>query len=412
MCDSSVKDYHVSEIRLFIPVMDIEDPEISIVVPALNEELTIDNFINWCKEGLAKINVKGEILIVDSSVDKTAEIALSRGARVLRAPRRGLGRAYIDAIPYIRGKFIIMGDCDCTYDFRELGPFIKKYRQGYEFIMGSRFKGYIEPHSMPALHRYFGTPLTTNILNIMYGTHFSDIHCGMRAITLTALKRINLQSQGWEYASELILKAAKIKVKIAEVPIKFYQDSSGRMSHHKRTGWISPWLAGWANLRVMFVFSPEFFLLKPGVVLMTTGFILATMLMGGPFFIGRLGFSLHGMFFGVTLATTGYSSIQLGLLSRIYHNFDPNFTEKMKKILTYNRGVILGISLMLIGLLLNIPLLLTWVKSGFKLFTFYTHALFGLLLVISGFQTFAFTLIFEIITKRYTNNEPTMVYTK
>src|ERR1700722_6867534 len=141
-------------------------PEVSIVVPALNEEITIGEFVDWCKEGLARAGVAGEILIIDSSSDRTPEIALAHGARVLRTPKRGLGRAYIDAMPYIRGDFIIMGDCDLTYDFRELAEFVKCYQEGAEFVMGSRFKGSIEAGSMPALHQYFGTPVTTWIMNV------------------------------------------------------------------------------------------------------------------------------------------------------------------------------------------------------------------------------------------------------
>ena len=153
---------------LYIPPDDVVDPEISIVIPALNEERNIAEFVRWCKEGLANANVRGEILIVDSSTDATAELALLAGARVLTTPKRGLGRAYIDAIPYLRGKYVLMGDADCTYDFRRLGPFVEKFHQGDEFIMGSRFRGFIEPGSMPALHRYLGTPVTTWILNVLY----------------------------------------------------------------------------------------------------------------------------------------------------------------------------------------------------------------------------------------------------
>ncbi|MBF0511040.1 MAG: glycosyltransferase family 2 protein [Candidatus Omnitrophica bacterium] len=387
------------EVHLLLPKGDVEEPEMSIVIPALNEALTIKQFIDWCWEGLRKANIKGEILIVDSSTDKTDQMALSAGARVLKTPKRGLGRAYIDAIDYIRSPFVLMGDCDCTYDFRELGVFMKEFRQGYDFIMGTRFKGYIEPKAMPPLHRYFGTPVTTAILNIMYGTRFSDIHCGMRGITLSALRRISLQSQGWEYASEMILKAAKMKLKTTEVPVRFYKDPPGRLSHHKRSGWTSPWLAGWVNLRVMFIFCPEFFLFKPGLVLMVLGLIFTGVLTGGTFFIGHLGFSLHSMLFGITLATTGFSSMQLGLLSRVYHNFDPEFTEKMEKILTYNRGVLIGIVMVFVGFGLTCPLIHNWCKSGFKLFMFHNYALFGLLLIILGFQLFTFTLMFEIITK-------------
>jgi len=232
---------------------------ISIVVPALNEQLTIGEFVDWCKQGLSKAGVSGEILIIDSSTDQTAEIADRHGAKVIKTPKRGLGQAYIDAMPHIKGDYVIMGDCDLTYDFREIKPFIEKLDQGYEFVMGTRIKGYIEKDAMPLLHRYFGNPLTTFILNCMYGSRYSDIHCGMRAMTLDALKRMNLESSSWEYASEMVLKAVKLKLRITEVPTEFYKDRAGRISHHKRMGYLSPnkLLQGhyqYLHLRMVFYF--------------------------------------------------------------------------------------------------------------------------------------------------------------
>src|SRR5262245_5450513 len=139
----------IQELELMTPAGDAAVPELSIVIPALNEEITIGQFVDWCMEGLRLSGVCGEVLIVDSSTDKTTEIALSRGARVLKVPKRGLGRAYIDALPFIRGRYVLMGDADCTYDFREIGNFMKSFRSGFEYVMGSRFRGYIEPGSMP-----------------------------------------------------------------------------------------------------------------------------------------------------------------------------------------------------------------------------------------------------------------------
>ncbi len=222
------------ELQLLVPAQDVADPELSIVIPALNEELTIAQFVDWCMEGLRQANVKGEILIIDSSTDSTPEIAVAKGARVLKAPKRGLGRAYIDALPYIRGRYVLMGDADCTYDFRILGPFMEKFHEGHEYVMGSRFRGYIEPGSMPPLHQYFGTPITTWLLNFLYSSHFSDIHCGMRGITRDALYRMDLQSQSWEYASEMVLKSVRMELRTAEVPVRFLKDQEGRFSHHKR----------------------------------------------------------------------------------------------------------------------------------------------------------------------------------
>src|SRR4051812_31497697 len=156
--------------------------ELSLVVPALNESITVGEFVDWCHQGLKQAGVTGQILIVDSSTDETPQIVLAHGGEALRVPNRGLGRAYIDAMPDIRGKWIVMGDADLTYDFRELAPFVAKFRAGADYVMGSRFAGSIEAGAMPGLHRYFGTPLTTWILNAIYGSRYTDIHCGMRGV--------------------------------------------------------------------------------------------------------------------------------------------------------------------------------------------------------------------------------------
>lgn len=227
------------------------EPVVSIVVPALDEEATIGEFVRWCHEGLRAARAAGEVLIVDSSSDRTAEIALAEGARVVQTPRRGLGRAYIDAISFIRGRYVIMGDCDCTYDFRVLAPFLDALHEGAEFVLGSRFAGGIEPDAMPLLHRRFGIPVTTWLLNTIHGSDFADIHCGMRALTRDALVRMRLSSQGWEYASEMVVKAVTLGLRRAQVPVRYLKAPAGRQSHHARRGWLSPWLAGVANVRVM-----------------------------------------------------------------------------------------------------------------------------------------------------------------
>jgi hypothetical protein len=370
--------------------------ELSIVVPSLNEEITVGEFVEWCKAGLARAGVKGQILIVDSSTDRTPEIALAHGAEVLRTPKRGLGRAYIDAGSYIRGKWIIMGDADLTYDFRELSPFVEAFRKGAEFVMGSRFRGSIEKGAMPGLHRYFGTPLTTWILNRIYGSRYSDIHCGMRGVTRSALARIDLKSQSWEYASEMVLKAARLRLATSEVPVKFYKDREGRFSHHRRMGWLSPWIAGWLNLKVMLVYTPDSFLLKPGVVLATLGLLLSVTLAPGPLMVGQIGFGLYWMLFGVTSATLGYSCIQIGVLARVMHGLRPGSLGRMHRFLTYNRGMLISISLVVLGVILLATLVYRYVIHGLRLEAISHPAILGLLLVILGFQTFCFTLLMEM----------------
>lgn len=385
-----------SEIRHLRPDNASEEVELSIVVPALNEQITVGEFVDWCKEGLQRAGVKGQILIIDSSTDDTARIVLNHGGEVLLTPKRGLGRAYIDAIPYIRGKWIVMGDADLTYDFRELAPFVEEFRKGAEFVMGSRFRGSIEKGAMPALHRYFGTPLTTWILNRIYQGHYSDIHCGMRGLTRTALEKIALKSQSWEYASEMVLKSARLGLATAEVPVKFYKDREGRVSHHRRMGWLSPWLAGWLNLKVMLVYTPDSFLLKPGMFFTILGLVLSLALAGGPVTIGHVGFSLYWMLLGVTCATLGYSCIQIGLLARVMHGLRPGFVDRVRALLTYDRGMLISGVLLLLGTVLLGTLVFRYVLHGLRLESVSHPAILGLLLIILGFQTFCFTLLLEM----------------
>ncbi len=370
--------------------------EVSIVIPALNEMLTIGEFVDWCKEGLEKAGVRGQILIIDSSTDDTPEIALDRGAEVLRTPARGLGRAYIDAIPFIRGRWVIMGDADLTYDFRELRPFVEKFRGGADFVMGSRFQGSIEPGAMPALHQYFGTPITTWLLNRIYHSRYSDIHCGMRGLSRTALEKINLRSQSWEYASEMVLKAARLRLPMAEVPVKFYKDRAGRVSHHKRMGWLSPWIAGWLNLKAMLVYTPDSFLLKPGMIMMAIGLILSFSLAHGPYQIGPMVFSLYWMLLGVTLTTLGYSCIQIGVLSRMIHGLRPGLIKHFSRFLAYDRGMLIAGTCCLAGFCLTAGLVWRYIHQGFHLANLSYSAILGLLLIIVGFQTFGFTLLMEM----------------
>jgi glycosyltransferase involved in cell wall biosynthesis len=382
--------------HLVPPGIELGPVDLSIVVPALNEEITVGEFVDWCKEGLERAAVRGQILIVDSSTDRTPEIVLAHGGEVLRTPKRGLGRAYIDATEFIRGQWIVMGDADLTYDFRELAPFVKAFRDGAEFVMGSRFRGSIEKGAMPGLHRYFGTPLTTWILNRTYRSNYSDIHCGMRGLTRVALDRIDLKSQSWEYASEMVLKAARLKLVTAEVPVKFYKDREGRFSHHRRMGWLSPWIAGWLNLKVMLVYTPDSFLLKPGFALTTIGVVISCALARGPITIGGVGFSLYWLLFGVTCVTLGYSSIQIGVLARVMHGLRPRSLQRFRQVLSYDRGMLLAGGCVLVGLILLGVLVYHYLHSRFLLFEISHPAIFGLLLIIVGFQTFCFTLLLEM----------------
>jgi glycosyltransferase involved in cell wall biosynthesis len=390
-------DDHASEITLLIPECDEPSPEVSIVIPAMNEESTIVEFVKWCKEGLAAAGARGEILIVDSSTDRTSELALAGGARVLKTPKRGLGRAYIDSVPYIRGRYVVMGDADCTYDFRQLDRFVEKLRDGYEFAMGSRWLGDIEDGAMPALHRYFGTPLTTWILNRIYGSHFSDIHCGMRALTTDSFQRMGLSSQSWEYASEMVLKTVRMDLRTVEVPVTFYKDREGRLSHHKRSGWFSPFQAAWVNLRVMFVYRVEYFTLKPGLFFLALGLLLTLPLSFGPIVLGPVTFSLYWMLFGMTLAVLGLFSFFFGCLAEVVSDYSGRSRQKWTGIFRYTRAVGTSACVFVLGLLCASSVVVSYFKNNYRLPpppSWIDHlAVSGLLLLIIGFSGFVFTLL-------------------
>ena len=335
--------------------------------------------------------------------DRTAELALAGGARILKTPKRGLGRAYIDAIPYIRGRYILMGDADCTYDFRELKSFVDKFRDGFEYIMGSRFLGYIEPGSMPALHRYLGTPATTAVLNIFYATRFTDIHCGMRGITRDALVRINLSSQSWEYASEMVLKSVQMRLRTAEVPVRFLKDRNGRVSHHKRMGWFSPWQAAWINLRAMFVYGADFFVLRPGLAMLWLGVMLMLAVMFGPITLGSVTFSLYWMLMGVTLAILGLQSFYLGCLAQVLNDLTGDARRRWTRLFRYTRSMGWSAGALLFGFASTLPLLREYFHFGLALpreVSTASHlAISGLFFIISGFMNFSFTLVIHAATK-------------
>ena len=387
------------EIELLIPEDDVDAPELSIVVPAMNERITIEEFVEWCKIGLSNAGIKGEILIVDSSSDETPQLALARGARVLRTPRRGLGSAYIDSIPYIRGKYVLMGDADCTYDFREISAFVTCFRAGYEFVMGSRFKGYIEPKAMPGLHRYFGTPLTTLILNVLYSTHFSDIHCGMRGITCDALVRIELESRSWEYASEMVLKSACLRLKTAEVPVRFLKDREGRISHMKRSGWLEPWRAGWSNLKTMFLYGADFFLMKPGLILLMLGLGLTLPVTFGPIEVGPIALSLYWAMLGLTLSVVGLQSFYLACIVQVMYGYSQELVSLRLRLrlFDYNRMMVISGGLLLLGIALVLPLVAEYINLGLRLLVATGRnrhlAVTGLLFIIAGLLTFSSTLV-------------------
>lgn len=383
--------------QLLIPTIDIVSPVISIVIPTMNESINIVEFIEWVHEGLAALPVPGEILIIDSSTDDTATKALECGARVLVVPCRGLGRAYIDAIPYIRGNFVVMGDADCTYDFRELSTFYNAFQNGANYVMGSRYRGSIEKGAMPIHHQYLGTPVTTWVLNRIFGSHFSDIHCGMRGISLSLLKQMNLNSQSWEYASEMVIKSIQMKALIQEVPVKFYKDRNGRESHHKREGWFSPFKAAWINLKAMFVYGASSFLKIPGKVLTLLGAALLLIPAFGPVNLGFLTFSIYWQLLGAFSFVMGVNSLLLAETVDLFFDYDKTKIRTSENRFAYNRNVTASLFVVISGVLISLPLVVDYFQNGMSLrddYVWHQHfSIIGLSLISLGCLIFVHTLV-------------------
>jgi len=389
------------DVELIVPANDVALPEFSIVIPALDEEITIGQFVDWCMIGIKAAGIQGEVLIVDSSSDRTAEIAVARGARVLKTPKRGLGRAYVDAIPYIRGRYVLMGDADCTYDFREIAAFVAAFRAGSEFVMGSRFKGTIEKNAMPPLHRYFGTPLTTWILNLMYRTRFSDIHCGMRGITTDALKRIGLASQSWEYASEMVLKSVHLDLRTSEVPVHFLKDPDGRVSHLVRGGWTSPWKAGWINLKAMFVFGADFFLTGPGLLLLVAGLVPLCLLANGPITLSGVTLSLNAMLLCLIASVMGLQLLLIGGIAKSLYDGTGKKRRRLLNFFSYTRTTIATAVVFLVGFLLVAEFVAAFIEQKYimtEALTGLNHrAIFGAFLMMSSVLVFVSMLLMHAV---------------
>lgn len=254
---------------------------------------------------------------------------------------------------------------------------------------------------MPALHRYFGTPLTNFLLNLIYGTKFSDIHCGMRGITLAALKDMNIRSQSWEYASEMVVKSVRMKLRTVEVPVKFYKDRHGRQSHHKRIGWFSPWYAGWINLRAMLIYGADFFVMKPGMVLLAAGLAITLGLMAGPVTFGGITFSLNTMMLGATLSIIGLQCLFLGCMAQTLYDPTGEARRRWLKVFAYTRTIVFSGLLFAAGAGLGINFVNAYVGAGYTVFadmvTTNHLGIAGLAAIMLSFLTFVSTLLLHAI---------------
>ena len=361
------------------------NPEVSVVLPCLNEEVTIGECIKNIKNIFKKENINGEIIVSDNgSTDNSVEIAKSLNVKVVYQQLKGYGAAYIKGIHEARGKFIIMADSDATYDFLEIPILLKPLKKGYDFVIGTRFKGTIKKGAMPWAHRYIGNPFLSGLVNLFFKTNLSDVHCGFRAFTKEAFEKMNLKTTGMEFASEMVVSASKNRLKICEVPI----------SYNKRKGKskLKSFSDGWRHLRFILMYSPTYLFLVPGLFLFLVGLIGITVLKQGPLSITGFNIDIHFMLLGSLLTLLGYQIINLGLCARTYAitiGFEKHdkLIDFIAKYISLERGVIIGIGVFLIGFLISLKILFSWVHGSFSSMNEIRNIIFSMTILIVGVQT-------------------------
>jgi hypothetical protein len=343
-------------------------PELTILMPCLNEARTLAACITKAQGFLRAHAVRGEVLIADNgSSDGSATLARALGARVVEVSTRGYGAALIAGIAAARGRYVIMGDADDSYDFSALQPFLAALRQGAELVMGDRFGGGIAPGAMPALHRYLGNPVLSFIGRLFFRVPVRDFHCGLRGFDRLAIGRLGLCCEGMEFASEMVVKAAMRGLAIAEVPTTLWPDGRDRPPH------LRSWRDGWRHLRFLLLFSPRWLFLYPGLALSGMGVLMLALLAPGPLMIGGIGLDVHTMLYaaGATLVGVQVLSfalcamaygVQLGILPE-----SPWFAALRARV-SLEAGLVAGGLLIALGLALSVHSVVQWEQVRFGAF--------------------------------------------
>jgi glycosyltransferase involved in cell wall biosynthesis len=345
--------------------MDTSDLELSIVMPCLNEAGTIGRCIEAAQRFLRDNAIAGEVVVGDNgSTDGSVEIARSLGVRVIHVPTRGYGAACSGAASAANGRYVIMGDSDSSYDFYDLMPFVEALRQGADLVMGNRFRGGIARGAMPFKNRYIGNPFLTAVGRLLFSSKIGDFHCGLRAFTAAAFEKMDLKSTGMEFASEMALKAELIGLTVAEVPTTLTPDGRSRRPH------LRPWRDGWRHLRLMFLFSPRYLFLIPGLAMMLFGLIFGAALTRGPVFIGRAGFDIASLVYSGAFVVVGLQAVLFALLAQDYgirmgFLLEDDRTSPLLDLLTMERSVVAGLLLLSISAIGGLYSVGVWVSADF-----------------------------------------------
>jgi glycosyltransferase involved in cell wall biosynthesis len=378
-----------------LPPVGEEILTVSVVIPCLNEEENIERCVRRAREVLEANAINGEVIVADNdSADDSARLAASAGAIVVHEPNRGYGSAYLAGFAVARGRYIVMADADLTYDFGEIPRFVAELEDGADLVVGDRMKN-IHPGAMPWHHRYIGNPLLSGFLNLLFRTGISDAHCGMRAVRRDALPRLDLRTTGMEFASEMVIRAAKEKLDIRQFPIEY----------HPRGGEskLSSFRDGWRHLRFLLVHSPNHLFIFPGTVMAVVGAVVEFIVITHIAVFGRE-WDVHALIAGALLAIVGTQVVALGICAHTYATYfmgerDAWF-DRMRKRYTLEHGLLLGGLLIIAGLVLGVVIVINWINHGFGRLSEENVAVLAATLIIVGIQIFFSSFLISILGLR------------
>jgi glycosyltransferase involved in cell wall biosynthesis len=341
-------------------------PELSVVMPCLNEARTLGTCIRKAQASFDRIGIAGEVVVADNgSTDGSREIAEELGARVVPVEQRGYGAALTGGIAAARGRWVIMGDADDSYDFAELEPFVRRLQDGYDLVAGNRFKGGIREGAMPWLHRRLGNPVLSFVGRRLYGTPCGDIYCGLRGFDREKVAALDIRSSGMEFAIEMIVKATMMGLKVTEVPTTLSPDAEGREPH------LNTWRDGWRSIRLLLLYSPKWLFLYPGLLLLAVGVAGMAWLVPGQRSIGSVTFDVSTLLYLALAVIVGLQSVYFFLTARWFGITegllpdDPRIRRLLEGRGRLEVGLVAGMALLGAGLGLSVYALATWDEAGF-----------------------------------------------
>jgi glycosyltransferase involved in cell wall biosynthesis len=368
---------------------------ISVVIPCLNEADSIQECVTTALEVLESNHIYGEVIVADNdSDDGSPLLAAAAGATVVHEPARGYGSAYLAGFAVARGRYILMADADLTYDFNEIPRFLSELEQGADMVIGNRMKN-IHPGAMPWHHRYIGNPLLSGFLNLLFRTGIDDAHCGMRAVRRDVLPRLDLRTTGMEFASEMVIRAAKEKLSLAQFPIEY----------HPREGEskLSSFRDGWRHLRFLLVHSPNYLFILPGALMAVLGAVIELIIVTKLDLFGRV-WGFHALIGGALLAIVGTQVVALGVCAHAYATYFMNehdhWFDRMRARYTLEHGLALGGAVVLVGVAGVAVIIVDWVQHGFGALAYEYLAVLAATLIIIGIQIFFTSFLVSILGLR------------